>query len=182
MISTASGFSKQGFIPVVDTFTQFGVTKGALPLFMANLSLAPVIAVFSHAGLQDAADGASHQCLTYLSQTASLPMTDVYCLSSSEEAFSLITQAVKSFAKAGDKPPRSQIFFLGRETFPASYLPKNYPYKLGKAQIVAGGSSQKRKSPYLMGFRPFTARGGLCRQNISKKGISGDHSQRLYSE
>ena len=37
MISVGSGFSKQGFIPVVDTFSQFGVTKGALPLFMANL-------------------------------------------------------------------------------------------------------------------------------------------------
>ena len=46
MISVAAGFSKQGFIPVVDTFAQFGVTKGALPLFMAGLSQAPVIAFF----------------------------------------------------------------------------------------------------------------------------------------
>src|SRR5690606_31381533 len=48
MISTAAGYSRLGYIPVVDTFVQFGVTKGALPLCMANISQAPVIAVFSH--------------------------------------------------------------------------------------------------------------------------------------
>ena len=138
MVSLGAGFSKQGFIPVVDTFTQFGVTKGALPLFMANLSRAPVIAVFSHAGLQDAADGASHQSLTYLAQTSSLPKTDVYCLSSSAEAEALMSQAIESFACAYEKghTPRSKIFFLGRETFPPSYLPENYSYKLDQAQVV----------------------------------------------
>ena len=34
MVSMASGFSNNGFIPVVDTFAQFGVTKGNLPLIM----------------------------------------------------------------------------------------------------------------------------------------------------
>ena len=42
----------------MDTFGQFGVTKGNLPLTMAALSQAPVIAMFSHVGFQDAADGA----------------------------------------------------------------------------------------------------------------------------
>jgi len=36
MISTGAGFSKAGFIPIVDTFGQFGVTKGNLPLTMAR--------------------------------------------------------------------------------------------------------------------------------------------------
>ncbi len=170
MISVASGFSKQGFIPVVDTFTQFGVTKGALPLFMANLSLAPVIAVFSHAGFQDAADGASHQCLTYLS--SSLPMTDLYCLSSSAEAFSLITQAVKSFAEAGKKTPRSQIFFLGRETFPASYLPEDYPYKLGKAQVVYSHLKNRRgKALTLWALGPLLREAFYAGQMLVKKGF-----------
>src|SRR5262249_43964900 len=35
MVSVAVGLSKMGFIPVVDTFAQFGVTKGALPLIMS---------------------------------------------------------------------------------------------------------------------------------------------------
>ena len=138
MISVAAGFSKQGFIPIVDTFTQFGVTKGALPLLMANLSGAPVIALFSHAGLQDAADGASHQSLTYLAQTASLPLTDVYCIASATEAFALLSQAIESFVESNKKHkiPRTKIFFFGRELFAESYLPASYTYKLGKSQVV----------------------------------------------
>ena len=165
MISVAGGFSKQGFIPVVDTFTQFGVTKGALPLFMANLSQAPVIAVFSHAGFQDAADGASHQCLTYLAQTGALPMTDVYYLSSCAEAFALMVQAVESFAIAyrEGKVPRTQVFFLGRETFPKSYLPSDYAYKLGRAQVVYSGLE---KRPSSAGAVTLWAVGPLVREAL----------------
>lgn len=138
MISMAAGMSKQGFIPVVDTFAQFGVTKGALPLTMAALSEAPVICIFSHAGFQDAADGASHQALTYFSMTCSLPHTDVYSLTSSEEAESLVSQAVEEFSslRSAGRQPRSKIFFLGRENFPKSYFSKSYDYKLGTAQVV----------------------------------------------
>ena len=201
MISTASGFSKQGFIPIVDTFTQFAVTKGALPLFMANLSQAPVIGVFSHLGLQDAADGASHQCLTYLAQTGSLPMTDVYVLSSREEAFALMIQAVKSFAQAykTGKTPRTQIFFMGRESFPHSYLNqtgfeisatekvfsscgqdveheflnnKTYPYKLGQAQVVSsqGELDSKGKAVTLWTEGPLLEQALLASQILVKKG------------
>ena len=147
MISVGAGFSKQGFIPIVDTFTQFGVTKGALPLLMANLSLAPVIAILSHAGLQDAADGASHQSLTYLAQTTCLPRTNVHCLSSAEEAFHLLTQAIESFSLAykNQKIPKTHIFFLGRETFSPSYLPENHSYQLGQAQILYSSLQNKTK-------------------------------------
>ena len=160
MISVGAGFSKQGFIPVVDTFTQFGVTKGALPLLMANLSLAPVIAVFSHAGLQDAADGASHQSLTYLAQTTCLPRTHIHCLSSAEEAFHLFTQAIESFALAykNHKVPKTHIFFLGRETFSPSYLPDNYSYQLGQAQVVYASlqnNSKNKKALTLLAIGPL---------------------------
>ena len=77
MVSTAIGMSKLGFIPVVDTFAAFGVTKGNLPLIMASLSRAPVMAIFSHTGFQDAADGASHQSLTYMSALASIPHLNI---------------------------------------------------------------------------------------------------------
>ena len=172
MVSLAAGFSKQGFIPVVDTFTQFGVTKGALPLFMANLSQAPVIAVFSHAGLQDAADGASHQCLTYLAKTCALPMTDVYCLSSSEEAFSLMTQAIESFAQAykEGKVPRTKIFFLGREIFPPTYLPEDYSYKLGQAQIVYSQLENKEKALTLWTAGPLLEQALRAGQILFEKG------------
>jgi len=140
MISTAAGLSKQGFIPVVDTFAQFGVTKGALPLTMASLSEAPIIAVFSHTGFQDAADGASHQALSYMSMLATIPGVDLYSLSSSEEADALMTEVIEEFvkARAADKVPRSSIFFLGRENFPKTFKNEHnhVQYKLGKPEIL----------------------------------------------
>jgi transketolase len=129
MISVAAGFSKSGFIPVVDTFAQFGVTKGALPLTMASLSNAPMICVFSHTGFQDAADGASHQALSYLAQVSSIPHVEVFNLTCAEEAESFMTQALESF-KAQNK---TFIFFLGRENFPVSFGYKTY--KLGEPQF-----------------------------------------------
>jgi transketolase len=127
-----------GYIPVVDTFAQFGVTKGALPLIMASLSEAPMICVFSHTGFQDAADGASHQALSYLAMTSSLQHADVYCLTCSEEADALMTMAIEKFAadrKAG-KHPVSTIFFLGRENFPKTYV-AGAKYDLHRAQIIS---------------------------------------------
>ena len=95
MISTGVGLSKEGFIPVVDTFAQFGVTKGGLPLLMAVLSKGPVIALFSHVGLQDSADGASHQATTYLSATAALPQSTVVVCSCSREAEAYLYEALR---------------------------------------------------------------------------------------
>lgn len=143
MVSTAAGLSKLGFIPVVDTFAQFGVTKGALPLTMAALSQSPVIAVFSHVGFQDAADGASHQALTYFSKTCPIPHTQVLALTCSEEAEQLVGQAVDEFAAKmkNGKTPDSFVFFLGRENFPTSYGAKTY--KLGEAHVVRDSSAPK---------------------------------------
>lgn len=123
MVNAAIGFAKQGYIPVVDTFAQFGVTKGALPLIMSGLSQAPMIGVFSHTGYQDAADGASHQALTYMSMLSSLPNVDCYTLSCSHEAEALVTQAVERLHKAlqTGEECKSVIFFLGRENFPQTY-------------------------------------------------------------
>ena len=119
MVSMASGLSKLGYIPVVDTFAQFGVTKGALPLTMAALSEAPMIAIFSHVGFQDAADGASHQALTYYSMVNSIPNTEVYHLTCSSEADALVGQAIEQFNMAlkEGRVPKSYVFFLGRENF-----------------------------------------------------------------
>jgi transketolase len=138
MISMAAGLSKEGFIPVVDTFAQFGVTKGALPLTMASLSQAPVIAFFSHTGFQDAADGASHQALSWLSMTASIPDVECYALTCSDEAEALVTQAIDRFVtmrKAGEVPP-STLFFLGRENFPLNYGLEPTSYRLGQGQLI----------------------------------------------
>jgi transketolase len=136
MVSVAAGFSKEGFVPVVDTFAQFGATKGALPLTMAALSDAPVLAIFSHTGFQDAADGASHQALSYLAQLGSIPNTRTYALTCSEEAEALVTQAIETFQamRARQEVPPNFVFFLGREDF--SKKISGGPYQLGKAQVL----------------------------------------------
>ena len=148
MISTAAGFSKQGFIPIVDTFAQFGVTKGALPLTMAMLSEAPILGVFSHTGFQDAADGASHQALSYMAMLATIPGVDLYSLSSSEEAAALMTEVIENFVKdrSEGKIPHSSIFFLGRENFPKTFKTEQnkITYQLGRPQVLKENLNAKK--------------------------------------
>lgn len=141
MISVAAGFSKAGVIPVVDAFGQFGVTKGNLPLTMAALSQAPVIAIFSHVGFQDAADGASHQATTYLSAVSSIPHTLAVACSCSDEAEALMFQAIKRMAEAREngKEGESVVFFVGRENYPVR-LVENAQYPWGKAQVLSKGT------------------------------------------
>lgn len=147
MISVAAGLSKQGFIPVVDTFAQFGVTKGALPLLMSSLSQAPIIGVFSHIGFQDAADGASHQALNYLAMVKSIPNVEVWSLSCAEEAESLVTAAITEFAEAKSmgKTPSSYLFFLGRENFPSTYA-LGVTYKLREPLVVKDTATDPERS------------------------------------
>ncbi len=140
MISVGAGFSKAGFIPIVDTFGQFGVTKGNLPLTMSALSQAPVIAVFSHVGYQDAADGASHQATTYLAATSAIPHTVVIACACADEAEALMYEAIKRLAKARleGHDGASVVFFVGRESYPVR-LVENPQYHWGKAQVLANG-------------------------------------------
>ena len=140
MISTAAGLAKAGLIPIVDTFGQFGVTKGNLPLTMSALSQAPVIAIFSHVGFQDAADGASHEATTYFAATSAIPHTVVIACSCSDEAEALMHQAVKRIAHAREHggDGESVIFFVGRENYPVR-LADGARYEWGKAQVLASG-------------------------------------------
>lgn len=141
MISTGAGLSKAGFIPIVDTFGQFGVTKGNLPLTMAALSQAPVIAMFSHVGFQDAADGASHQATTYFAAVSAIPHTVVIAPSCADEAEALMYQAIKQFAadRAAGKDGDSYIFFVGRENYPLTWI-EGAKYPWGKAQVLSEGN------------------------------------------
>ena len=141
MISTGAGFAKAGFIPIVDTFGQFGVTKGNLPLTMAALSQAPVIAIFSHVGFQDAADGASHQATTYFAAVSAIPHTVVIACSCADEAEALMYQAIKNYgdARARGEDGESVIFFVGRENYPLRWS-ENAKYEWQRAQILSEGS------------------------------------------
>ena len=84
---------------------------------MANLSSAPIVAIYSHTGYQDAADGASHQATTYFSALSSIPHTRVICLSNSSQAHEIISKEITNFNELKQKgeTPDSIIFFLGRE-------------------------------------------------------------------
>jgi len=148
MVSTGSGLSKQGYIPVVDTFVQFGATKGNLPLTMGILSQSPVIAVFSHCGFQDAADGASHQGLYYLSATGSIPHLTQYCPATAEEAEWAMGEAIRRFADAREQgaTPDSVLFFCGRENFPVSIKPEGQGYAWGRALVVADTTADHQRS------------------------------------
>ena len=141
MISTGAGFAKAGFIPVVDTFGQFGVTKGNLPLTMAALSQAPVVAMFSHVGFQDAADGASHQATTYFAATSAIPHTVVIAPSCSDEAEALMYQAIQRYAadRGSRRDGESYLFFVGRENYPLNWI-ENAQYEWGKAQVLQQGT------------------------------------------
>lgn len=141
MVSVGAGYAKSGFIPIVDTFGQFGVTKGNLPLTMAALSQAPVIAMFSHIGFQDAADGASHQATTYIAAVSSIPHTCVIMPSCPDEAESLMYQAIHRYAadRSAGKDGESYIFFVGRENYPMHWV-EGATYPWGKAQVLAQGT------------------------------------------
>lgn len=140
MVSTAVGMSKLGYIPVVDTFAAFGITKGNLPLIMGSLSQAPIIAIFSHTGFQDAADGASHQSLTYMSALASIPHVNIVNVASAREAEEYIYQAVKKIAteRESGKDGESYVFFVGRENF-ALEVKENLSYDMHKPQKLIEG-------------------------------------------
>jgi len=173
MVSTAAGFSKQGYIPVVDTFAQFGVTKGLLPLCMANLSQSPVIGVFSHTGFQDAADGASHQGLQYLAMTGAIPHVTTYCPASAEEAEWAMGEAIQHFVdeRAKGHHPDSVLFFCGRENFAVSLKPEGASYAWGKAMTVADTTAGTAKKVVISANGSLVAHAIKAADALAKEGI-----------
>lgn len=167
MVSTAIGLSKAGFIPMVDTFAQFGITKGNLPLIMANLSQGPVFCLFSHTGFQDAADGASHQATTYFSAVSSIPHTTVISCSCSKEAEEYMYHALHEFKKVREsgKTPDSYVFFYGRENFP-HYFNEGETYEWKKAQVLRTG-----KAATVVATGPTVAKALKAADILKEKGV-----------
>jgi len=170
MVSAAAGFAKAGYIPVVDTFGQFGVTKGNLPLTMAALSQAPVIAIFSHVGLQDAADGASHQATTYFAATSAIPHTVVIAPSCANEAESLMFQAVQRLAEARQRGENGEsvVFFVGREGYPV-YWVEGAKYEWGKAQLLSQGQDVT-----IIACGPLLGKAVAAGRLLKEKGLSAN--------
>lgn len=166
MVSAAAGMSKAGFLPIVDTFAAFGITKGNLPLVMASLSEAQMIAVFSHTGFQDAADGASHQSLTYISAVSSIPHVKVVIPASSTEAEELMYQAISDIEskKLNGETPDSYIFFVGRENF-AAEIEGEKNHKLGSSQVIASG-----KDGVIVACGPMVSKAIEARDALKEQG------------
>ena len=141
MVSTCTGLAKTGFLPVADTFSQFGITKGNLPIIMAALSQGPIVGAFTHAGFQDAADGASHEATTYFAAVSAIPHTLAIAVSCSEQAEALMLGAFQRLAKEREagQDGESALFFAGREDFPARLgeRPEGDPW--GKATVLRPG-------------------------------------------
>jgi transketolase len=167
MVSTGAGLAKAGFIPIVDTFGQFGVTKGNLPLTMAALSQAPVIAMFSHVGFQDAADGASHQATTYFAAVSGIPHTVVIAPSCADEAEAFMFEALQRYAadrKAG-RDGESYIFFVGRENYPVHWA-ENAKYEWGRAQVLREGNDV-----VLIGCGPLLGKAIAAGDQLASQGV-----------
>lgn len=168
MVSVAAGMSKAGYIPIVDTFAAFGVTKGNLPLIMASLSSCPMIAVFSHTGFQDAADGASHQSLTYISAVSSIPYLNAYVIASSTEGEVLMEKAIEKIEtdRLEGRDGESYVFFVGRENFPAQ-VKEGLQYELGKAQVITEG-----KDVVIVACGPLLYKALAASEELKSQGIS----------
>src|SRR5690606_4039748 len=112
-------------------------TKGNLPLTMAALSQAPVIAIFSHVGFQDAADGASHQATTYFAAVSAIPHLVAIAPASAEEAEALMYEAIRRYAadRTAGRDGESYVFFVGRENYPVRWT-ANPSYPWGRAQVL----------------------------------------------
>jgi len=168
MVSTGAGLSKLGFVPIVDTFGQFGVTKGNLPLTMSALSQAPVIAIFSHVGFQDSADGASHEATTYFAATSAIPHTVVIACSCANEAEALLHEAIKRVAQARERGEdgESYLFFVGRENYPI-YFDENAKYPWGKAEVLADG-----KDVVIVASGPLVGAAIEAGKKLKEQGVS----------
>jgi transketolase len=173
MISVGAGFAKAGFIPIVDTFGQFGVTKGNLPLTMAALSQAPVIALFSHVGFQDAADGASHQATTYFAAVSAIPHTVVLAPSCSEEAEALMYEAIRRQAedRRAGRDGESYVFFVGRENYPVRWI-DNATYPWGRAQVLRDGADVVLAATGVMVGKAIEAGNLLAAQGVQATVLS----------
>jgi transketolase len=147
---------------------------------MSALSQAPVIAVFSHVGFQDAADGASHQATTYFAATSPIPHTVVIACSCADEAEALMYQAIKREANARShgQDGESIIFFVGRENYPVHFVP-NAKYEWGKAQVLSDGADVVMVAAGPMVGRTIEAGRLLKEQNIAATVISNPFINRV---
>lgn len=73
MVSTAGGFARHGFLPVVNSFGAFLCSRANEQVYLNMLERTRIIYVAHYAGLIPAAAGQSHQSLRDISLFGALP-------------------------------------------------------------------------------------------------------------
>ncbi len=103
---------------------------------------------------------------------SAIPHVDVICLTCADEAKALISQCVEKFAETRKKGeiPNSTVFFLGRETYPASFSESNQ-YTYSKAQVVSDQTSNYEKSVTLMAAGSLLENALMAQKRLAENGV-----------
>ena len=131
MVNVAAGMSTMGLVPFCSTFAMFGAGRAyeqvrnsiAYPKFNVKLCM-------SHAGVSVGEDGGSHQCIEDLALMRVIPGMTVVVPADASEA----KKAVAALAEF-EGPAYLR---LARLATPVSE--EDYPFELGKANVLRDGS------------------------------------------
>ena len=131
MVNVAAGMSTMGLVPFCSTFAMFGAGRAyeqvrnsiAYPKFNVKLCM-------SHAGVSVGEDGGSHQCIEDLALMRVIPGMTVVVPADASEA----KKAVAALAEF-DGPAYLRLARLATPVFE-----EDYPFELGKANVLRDGS------------------------------------------
>ena len=131
MVNVAAGMSTMGLVPFCSTFAMFGAGRAyeqvrnsiAYPKFNVKLCM-------SHAGVSVGEDGGSHQCIEDLALMRVIPGMTVVVPADASEA----KKAVAALAEF-EGPAYLRLARLATPVFE-----EDYPFELGKANVLRDGS------------------------------------------
>jgi len=131
MVNVAAGMSTMGLVPFCSTFAMFGAGRAyeqvrnsiAYPKFNVKLCM-------SHAGVSVGEDGGSHQCIEDLALMRVIPGMTVVVPADASEA----KKAVAALAEF-QGPAYLRLARLATPVFE-----EDYPFELGKANVLRDGS------------------------------------------
>ena len=131
MVNVAAGMSTLGLVPFCSTFAMFGAGRAyeqvrnsiAYPKFNVKLCM-------SHAGVSVGEDGGSHQCIEDLALMRVIPGMTVVVPADASEA----KKAVAALAEF-EGPAYLRLARLATPVFE-----EDYPFELGKANVLRDGS------------------------------------------
>lgn len=131
MVSMATGFASQGFIPFVNTFAVFMTTRGIDPIqTLIAYDKMNVKLCGTYAGLSDSYDGASHQAITDMAFIRAIPNMTVISVSDAIET----KKAVEAIAEFN-----GPVYLrLSRAAAPV-YFDESYTFEIGKGVQLRSG-------------------------------------------